>query len=384
MKRLGEILVEAGAITERARDEALVFTKANGVMMGTALLESGALPEGLLLRALSVQSFSPPADAHDLESIPADVVALVPGQVAKKYSVIPFRKAGRTLHLAMTCPWDSRAAAEVEFLAGLTVLRHVAVSARITEALERYYGVSAPSREQALVKRLDRSIAAASPEVLSPGPPPADAWSAPSDPAVPGGSDESLFETVRMDHGQVTSAAVLAALPAIPEERLADLPGRLGRARSRGEIGAALLAVLGPRLRTAALFAAHGGRLFGWMAVPEPLGPFAALSLGLSEVPTFAALREPGSFFSGLLPYTPANRRILEALAIRFPAVIGVVPVVTCGGPELYLLAEASGGTNDLPMPLLRRCAAMAATALEIFALRTRLRREDGIDQPAS
>jgi type IV pilus assembly protein PilB len=158
MKRIGEILVDANAITEKARDQVLVFMKENGVTFGTATLEIGVLPEALLVRALSVQTSSPPACPGDLASIPPEIIQLVPGDLATKYSVIPFRKVGRTLHLAMTRPWDNRAAADIEFRTGLSVSRYVAVTARIVVALEKYYGVLASLRHRSLVARLDRSL----------------------------------------------------------------------------------------------------------------------------------------------------------------------------------------------------------------------------------
>ncbi len=185
MKRIGEILVDAKAITEKTRDEIVAFTRANGVTFGTAILEAGLLPEPLLLRALSVQSSSPPASSRDLASIPADVIALVPGQIAQKYSVLPFRKVGRRLYLAMTRPWDSRAAAEVEFLTGLAVLRHVAISVRLVVAFEKYYGLEAPPRQKALAVALDRLA-----EVS------ANPRDTPPEPKRAIEKDETLFETV--------------------------------------------------------------------------------------------------------------------------------------------------------------------------------------------
>ena len=225
MKRIGEILVDAKAITEKSRDQILASTKASGLIFGTAVLEAGLVPEPLFLRALSVQASSPPASAQDLASIPADVIALVPGQLAQKYSVLPFRKVGRRLYLAMTSPWDSRAAAEIEFRTGLAVLRHVAISARLVVALEKYYGLEAPPRQKALAAALDRLVEAARPALPEPRAVPADAvsrrrpaegasraaltgesvnpWDIPSEPDGTLGRDQTLFETVSTSRNSV-------------------------------------------------------------------------------------------------------------------------------------------------------------------------------------
>jgi hypothetical protein len=407
MKRIGEILVDAKAMTESTLERTLAFTKHNGVTFGTAVLEAGTLPEELLLRALSVQSSAPPASSRDLESIPPDVIGLVPGLLAQKHLVLPFRRTGRVLHLAMTCPWDNRAASEVEFLSGLSVVRHVALTARVVVALERYYGLLAPLRYRALVGRMDRSIAAAAGPALTPLALPADGAPArdrplPSPPAplagIPPGSrivpsdlsravdgGETFFETAGPDRPAGTTAnssrlAAQAAGPGSSESEtgqgdLADLPRDLARAETRSEIGSTIMAFLGARLRSVALFVVEGDRLRGWMACPVPRSPFCAFSVGFSDLSAFSTLRDTTGFFAGPFPDTDTNRKILAALDVRFPAVIGVVPVTTCGKTRVYLLGEAAGGENGMPISLVRRCAALMATSLEILALRMQLRR---------
>ena len=406
LKRIGEILVDARAITESARDRTLAFSKANRVSFGTAILETGALPEELLLRALSVQTSSPPASARDLASIPPDVIQLVPGKLAQRYSVLPFRKVGRSLYLAMTRPWDDRAAAEIEFLTGLTVIRHVAITARLVVVLERHYGILASPKHKALVAKLGRSTEVASHQPRTPSetrtdilpaleassssvPIPLaeelpDPWDALSDPPETIGDDELVMETVQPARSASNALDSLGLIPEAPalgpvlaptaETESADLRTLLGRAEERDEIGSAILESLKARLCTAALFVVNGDRVSGWMARPEPPEPFRELSVGFSEPSVFASLRNTVGFFAGLCPDTVANRRILESLGVRFPAVIGVVPVTTYGNTVLYLLGQAIEGEDALTIPLIKKHAVMTATALEILALRTRLR----------
>ena len=392
MRRIGEILVDAKAISEEARDRALAVAKAGHVTFGTAILEAGAIPEHLLLRALSVQSSSPPVEAEELASIPRDVLGLVPGQLARKYSVLPFRKVGRTLHLAMAYPWDGGAAAEIELRTGLAVLRHVAISARIVAALDRHYALAPSRRQEALSDRLDRIHRMDLPHGEAPRNVPA----SPLLPAHPGSSsarpslalrdDETLFETVATVRGAEPVALPLEAIAApLPGSRrawhapdpLGGLPVQLGCAKGRDAIGSAILASLAGCLRTAALFSIEGDRLEGWMSRPEPREPFHRFSVRFSPLSVFSTVRTTARAFAGLFPYTGPNRRILRALGIRFPAVIAVMPIVTDGRIAHGLLGESVGGVDDLPLAQLRRCAAMAGTALEILALRARLRQNE-------
>src|SRR5512140_1691026 len=101
MKRIGEILLGARAITKEVLDETLAYTKAHRVSFGTAILEVGAISEDALLRALSVQTGAPPVAARDLATVPPDVIRPVPQQLAEKHTALPFKKAGRTLYIAM-------------------------------------------------------------------------------------------------------------------------------------------------------------------------------------------------------------------------------------------------------------------------------------------
>lgn len=405
LKRIGEILVDAKAITEKTRDNTLAFSKANGVTFGTAILETGALSEELLLRALSVQTSSPPASARDLAFIPPGVLRLVPAKLAQKYSVIPFRKVGRTLYLAMIRPWDHRAAAEIEFLTGLTVVRHVAVMARLVVALEKHYGILASARHKTLVAKLGESTntaphatnTASEPRADLPSTPtatsspsrvplakePLDPWDVPSESAEWTEVDELVLETVEsgLSASDVPEPLYLVretptpgAAPApTAEAGPADLLDQLGHAEDRDEIGSAILESMKVRLRTAALFVVDGDQVTGWMARPEPHKPLREFSLGLSEPSVFSSLRNTVGFFAGLCPDTAANRLILDSLDLRFPAVIGVVPVTTYGNTVLYLLGQAIEGEDALTIPLIRKHAAMTAIALEILALRIRL-----------
>jgi hypothetical protein len=245
----------------------------------------------------------------------------------------------------------------------------VAISVRMAAAFEKHYGIAAPVRQRALLARLD-GPAPAAPRALSPVPAAPDVpWDGPSDPSDSCARDESLFETVPAGRDAAKGRSAASAA----EPRLLDLPGLLGRARDREEIGAAILAALAPGLRTVALFEVHGGRAFGWVASPEPAEKFRELTFELTDLPAFPVRSDGTTSFAGRVPGTPGNRRILRALGIRFPAYLGLVPVVAGGRAELYMLGEAPGGGAALPMTLLRRCAAMAGTALEILALRSRL-----------
>jgi hypothetical protein len=151
------------------------------------------------------------------------------------------------------------------------------------------------------------------------------------------------------------------------------LAKRLAEAEGTEEVGMAILDSLRKKLDTVALFLVQGERVAGWLVRPEPPEYAKDFSVPFSEPSFFSGLRNTTGFFAGPCPDTAANRKILESIGLRFPVVLGVVPVTVRGKTILFLLGEAVGGARALQIPVLRRHASMTALALEILALRRKL-----------
>ncbi len=404
MRRIGDILVGANGITENVRDKTLSYMRANRVTFGSAILELGGIPEEMLLRALSVQFSSPPVSARELASIPPEVIQLVPLSLAHKYASLPFRKVGRTLYVAMARPRENKGAAEIAFFTGLKVIPHVAITARLHVALEKYYGILASFRHKALVAKLERlenpdsapldtaeasrrharGTASLALHEISPPDWSSDPWMIPSGEADSAGGDDLLLETFTLE----TSQAPLRALDFVPEPPAPEatgptglvpavprLPVLLAYAERPDEIGAAILDSLPDGVGAAALFRVQGDQATIWRARPESRNGKHDISVQLSEPSLFATLRNSGGVFTGPCPDTPADRRILEALGAGFPAVIGVVPVTIREKTVLFLLTvESPGGPHAIQDRLLRWYAEVTGIALQMFALKSRLK----------
>lgn len=343
MKRIGEILVDAGVISTRIRDRVLEHQRWKGVSFGTALLEVGVLSEKLLLRALSVQTSAPGASAADLASIPPEILALVSRRIVERYSVIPFRKAGRELHLAMAQPNDNPAIRTVARLTGCTVVPNVAIAARVVLAIEKHYGVSAAPHFTALAKVLDEMPAEAAAE-------------APATPAPP----------VRPDPTPATEATQ-APLP------WSELILALSEARDLDQVATELVDVLKEPLGPIAIFLVHGDAVDLWRSHPAPAAPPPGLSIPLSASSLFASLREGGAAFAGPCPDTRANRQIVASVGGCLPGSVVVVPVTLCERTVLYVVARPDGGCPPLHQSDLGKLANITSTALEYLEARRRL-----------
>ena len=106
-KRLDEILIEEGLISEEEIREALSTQRVEGGKLGSHLLRHRYLDEAGLVKALSTQMHCPGIVLSSLE-IPHDVAKRVPQEVALARKVIPFEYDAEqnTLKIACEDPTD--------------------------------------------------------------------------------------------------------------------------------------------------------------------------------------------------------------------------------------------------------------------------------------
>jgi DNA-binding response OmpR family regulator len=116
-RRLDEILIDQGLISEAEVREALLRQKAYGGRFGSQLLCLGYIDEAGLVEALSTQLGCPGAVLSDLK-IPRTVFSLVPQEVALARKVIPFEHDGQRNILKIACedPTDQNLIKELRFV----------------------------------------------------------------------------------------------------------------------------------------------------------------------------------------------------------------------------------------------------------------------------
>ena len=109
--RLGDLLVEAGSITQEQLMSALEKQKKTGMKLGVTLVDEGVITEDDIAEALGRQLG---IEIVDLQNINVDkaVTQLVPVNILKKYTMIPFafsEKNKNVLRVAMENPLDTYA-----------------------------------------------------------------------------------------------------------------------------------------------------------------------------------------------------------------------------------------------------------------------------------
>ncbi|HEX5748711.1 MAG TPA: type IV-A pilus assembly ATPase PilB [Archangium sp.] len=160
--RLGELLVRENLISVQQLRKAQEEQQKNGTRIGTALIKTGAIEESKLTDFLSKQYGVPAINLKDFD-IDAEIIKLVPKEVAEKHLVIPVNRAGPSLIVAMCDPSNIYAVDDLKFLTGYNVEPVVASEISIREAIERYYAEKGPDMN-ALVEEMADDIEVAKEE----------------------------------------------------------------------------------------------------------------------------------------------------------------------------------------------------------------------------
>jgi type IV pilus assembly protein PilB len=137
--KLGDLLVKAKLVTPEQVDAALLSQRAEGGKFGEALIRIGAVSEQDITETLSQQFGVPSIDLAHFEIDPS-IIKVVPGEVARKYGVLPVNKTGATLTIAMSDPTNVFAMDDIKFMTGYNVEPVVASEASLRRAIDKHYG----------------------------------------------------------------------------------------------------------------------------------------------------------------------------------------------------------------------------------------------------
>ena len=137
-RRLGDLLVADGLLTAEQLKKALAEQKGSPEKLGSVLVRLNFVNEDHLIGFLSRQYGVPSITLAQLDIDP-DVLKLVPPPIARKYEVIPVRKMGNSLALAMADPTNVFALDDISFMTNLQVLPLVASQTAIKKAIDRNY-----------------------------------------------------------------------------------------------------------------------------------------------------------------------------------------------------------------------------------------------------
>lgn len=141
-KKLGDLLVSSGSISEEQLLTALDNQKVTGKKLGESLIDLGYITDLDIAEALHRQLGVDMVRLQDI-AIPDEVLQLVKESVLRKYNVIPFEFSMlnmNELRVAMSDPMDIYAIDDLAFLTNMQIEPVVTTPSDISQALDKYYG----------------------------------------------------------------------------------------------------------------------------------------------------------------------------------------------------------------------------------------------------
>jgi len=156
-RRLGHLLVAERLITEDQLKQALAEQKGKTEKLGSILARLGFITEEQLIGFLSRQYGIPSITLTNID-VDTETLRLVPAQIARKYEVLPVKRIGGTLTLAMADPTNVFALDDIAFMTSLQILPVVAPQATIRKAIEKHYEGGQASMNEMLTEIADANV----------------------------------------------------------------------------------------------------------------------------------------------------------------------------------------------------------------------------------
>lgn len=147
-KRLGQILLDAGKITESQLDEAVTVQAGSGRLLGEVLVDLGFISDEDVARCLAQQLELPFFKLDEFFRIGPEEVRLVPEAVARKFCLIPAKGVDdKSITVIMSDPVDIEAVDAVRSISNRDVYKAVGVEWEIVAMIDKFY------REEAHIER---------------------------------------------------------------------------------------------------------------------------------------------------------------------------------------------------------------------------------------
>lgn len=145
-QKLGDILLQAGYITDKQLEECLSEQKTSGKRLGNILVEKGYVTEQSLIEVLEFQ-LGVPHVILSKRQIDPEAIKAVPEHIVKKYKVFPVEKRGNALTLGMLDPTDVFALDDIKILLGCDIQPVIITEEDLNKSIGQYYQMQSTMEE---------------------------------------------------------------------------------------------------------------------------------------------------------------------------------------------------------------------------------------------
>jgi type IV pilus assembly protein PilB len=153
--RLGEILLREGLVTREQLAQALTEQKNSKHRLGYVLVKLGLVQELEITKVLARQYRMPAVDLTRFEVDPK-IIKLVPAEMATKSIVLPLKREGRTLTVAMADPTDHGLLEDLKFITRFDLFPVIAGEYTLRNLIEKHYE-SSDQQLATLLKDMEES-----------------------------------------------------------------------------------------------------------------------------------------------------------------------------------------------------------------------------------
>jgi type IV pilus assembly protein PilB len=136
--KLGDILVRDGLITADQLKRALAEQRSSGMRLGYTLVKLGFIEETEITKMLARQYRMPAVDLSRFE-VDQKILKLITSDIANKYTVLPLKREGRTLTIAIADPNNVAAIEDIKFITRCDIFPVIAGEYTLRNAIDRYY-----------------------------------------------------------------------------------------------------------------------------------------------------------------------------------------------------------------------------------------------------
>ena len=137
-ERLGDLLIRERLVSEEQIRQALAEQVSSGMRLGYTLVKLGFVEETEITKMLARQYRMPAVDLTRFE-VDQRIVKLVPAELAVKHTLLPLKREGRTLTVAMSDPTDMAVVDDLKFITRYDIFPVIAGEYTLRNAIERHY-----------------------------------------------------------------------------------------------------------------------------------------------------------------------------------------------------------------------------------------------------
>jgi type IV pilus assembly protein PilB len=164
-ERLGELLVREKLISREQLDKALQEQKQSGTRIGYNLVKLGFIQETELTKILARQYKMPAVDLTRFEVDPR-IAKLVPAELAMKHLVLPLKRDGRTLTVAIADPSNLGVLEDLKFITRYDIFPVIGGEFSIKTAVDKIYEAALDNQVSDLMSVIDDMASEGDVEVL--------------------------------------------------------------------------------------------------------------------------------------------------------------------------------------------------------------------------